>query len=146
MSISKPPVKPGKNATQKALEAYASELRRYATRLREWEQKLDRHEAELDDREAELAVLEGEDESGYINRESFNEDEDCECTPEDAIDGCPCPTCEEWREEHPATHAHELWRKSIAPVTAGDEVKFLENLYTLKDKRGVSKHTKAPTQ
>jgi len=27
-------------------------------------------------------------------------DADCECTPEDAEDGCPCPTCEEWREDN----------------------------------------------
>lgn len=119
------PLKPGKNADQKALNAYYSELRRWAQNLAEWEQNLTAREAALE--------------------------EECDCSPEDAMDGCECPTCENWRSANPAAMRigsnyvdmtrrqvpQSLMEKYVQPKAqpVGDEIVFLDKLFSLKDKR-----------
>ena len=131
MSITPPPRPPAK-AGQKANAAYYSELRRWAQRLAAWEHDLQEREDILNEREEEM-------------NDSIDE-EDCECGPQDALDGCGCPTCTAWRYNNPAamrvhggdgraqiiTERRPL-PESLKPV--GDEVDFLNKLFLLKDKR-----------
>lgn len=120
----KPPVKPGKNATQKELAAYHSQLRRWArtieereTRLRKIEQLLaaketllEKRERLLDDMAEELGLdpddpswnseMDGED--GDDEDDEDEEDDprvlECGCSVYDAKNGCECPECEQWRK------------------------------------------------
>lgn len=131
MTNLKPPAKPGANATQKALNAYQSELRRYAQRLVQFEQELNEREATLDEREEEMY-----DGDGGL---AVDDEDECSCGPQDALDGCPCPTCETWRGLHKATVAYEQSSAKQAnqanypPI--GDEIDWLVKLHGLKDKR-----------
>jgi hypothetical protein len=118
-----PPAKPSKNATRKALEAYHSELRRWARELEEQQQQLEEREEALN------AAMEDMDSSFDDDGELMLEDEEeCECGPEEAQAGCPCSTCVEWRKLQIECAMSQDNHK-------GDEVMFLENLYKLKDKR-----------
>lgn len=84
----KPPTKPGKNATQKALAAYHSQLRRYHRMLEEWDAKLRKRHEELI--KALRLDEEDDDEGGEL---------ECGCSEQDAINGCDCPECEQWRSK-----------------------------------------------
>lgn len=151
MDIHGLPNKPGKNASQKTVTAYLLELQRYHAALQDWDQRLQTWEDDLADGVG--SVEEAED-----------DDEECGCSPEDAMAGCDCPPCEEWRLANPnnpgATGAR---RKQKAGVTStasemyfgpfgrahkievqpsGDEIKFLDDLYCLKDKRRKPRNTK----
>jgi hypothetical protein len=135
-----PPKPPSKTADRKALAAYYSELRRWAQALEQWE-------ADLDEREAafEQAVDAAPDETVQRYAESIgtavdedDEDEmDCECDAEAAAAGCDCPKCEEiraaWVEE---SHLRKEARKAGAKfITKDDEMKWLDDLWKLEDKR-----------
>lgn len=123
-----PPKPPSKNADRKALAAYWSELRRWAEALKNWEADLDHREAVLE------AVIEDADDetvrryAGAVSEE--DEDEGCGCTVEDAKDGCECPTCMDWRQGQ-ATAA----KAKKAKESLGEEIKWLEDLWKLEDKR-----------
>src|SRR5271168_3477879 len=94
----KPPAKPEVKATRKALLAYHSELQKYHEKLVQWETLLARRNEELmDAKDAFDEMVEAE---GYGWDEE--DEEDCECGPGDALEGCPCETCESWREVNPA--------------------------------------------
>lgn len=113
----KPPVNPGKNATQKALAAYHSQLRRYHRLLEEWDTKLKQKSKLLEAKALVLASLEEEDLPGDL---------ECGCSIDDAMSGCDCEDCEEWRMENPnnpgATGALEKWKAAMG----SEETKFFE--------------------
>lgn len=118
----KPPATPGKNPTQKALQAYHSELRRYENELHDYELRLERWAEQIQEWADGFAV--------------DDEDEDCDCGPQDALDGCPCPTCESWRGLHKATVTYERSSaKQANHPPIGDEIDWLVALHGLKDKR-----------
>jgi len=123
----KPKTKPGTPLNAKALNAWHSELLRYERRLVQWEADLEAREADLD-----TAVTENwaEDCEG----EELYGPEECDCGPQDALDGCDCETCECWRFAHKQTVAYEN-SQAKSRNEAGDEVQFLERLFELKDKR-----------
>ncbi len=119
-----PPAKP-KTKTQRALDAYASELRRYEMKLAEWQADLEARECDLD-----TAITQG-----WADGDDPYDDEVCECGPQDAIDGCECATCGCWRDAHKATMAYERSDAKALNAVQGDEVEFLERMFKLKDKR-----------
>jgi hypothetical protein len=129
-----PPKKPGRNATEKALSAFHSELRRYRDVLETFAADLEKFSDELNQRAQELA-----DRGKYLN----DDKDECDCGPQDALDGCECDTCTEWRalrvhagHDEPAprttTSDEPLY---LMQQPAGDEVNWLEGLYKLKDRR-----------
>jgi len=99
-------------ATTKALQAWHSELRHLEKRLGEWANILAERERLLEEQEAAFsaAVDDAPDEvvKHYANNHAYDIDEDCGCTPEDAVTGCDCPKCEQGR-------AH--WKVHGAPPT-----------------------------
>jgi hypothetical protein len=125
-----PPAKPAVNATRKALLAYHSELQKYHQKLREWETLLSKRNKELmEARDAFEEMVNADEEWGFDL-----DDDECECGPSDAIDGCTCETCCSWRDDNPAAmRVHG--KEAKLPVVAGDEVQWLEKLFDLKDKR-----------
>jgi len=139
----KPPTKPGKNADEKALLAYHSELRRYHRRLEEWDAKL----------RQQITVLKIERLKEIINGKPTSKPKinghpvvtatlvgpDCGCSIEAACDGCDCPECIQWRKDYKITenmvddwsikqiveHAKAIHMQRIAANTAApvtDEV------------------------
>lgn len=133
-----PPTKPDVRATRKALLAYHSELQKYHEKLQQWEQLLSTRNQELMEARQDFDDLMeregmGFEEECYCDEGTCNlhadyddDEEDCECGPEDAKAGCPCETCFQWRK---------LQKEAKQPVVVGDEVQWLEKLMTLKDKR-----------
>ena len=142
-----PPKPPSKNAERKAWQAYYSELRRWAKALERWE-------ADLDEREAafERAVEDAPDDAvqryagnfveddcccdeGTCNihpNQDYGEDEmDCDCDNQAAIAGCDCPKCEMMRK----SWLEQDKKKKKVKEPIGDDVKWLENLWKLEDKR-----------
>jgi len=128
-----PPKPPAKFANRKALLAYHSEMRRWADSLRRWEANLDMRESQI-----QRDVKDLEEAQGY-NAESetdlldppIDTDDDCDCTTENAEDGCDCPPCREWRSRR----AQAMMASQQEAVKAGDEVQWLEELWNLPDKR-----------
>ncbi len=142
--IPKPPDRPAKNATRKALLAFHSELNRYHEQLAKWDNQL---KAETEIYMNEVNAFNKQLAEYGLDRDDFvdmdEEDcEDCECGPTEAIEGCPCVTCEAWREINPAamraagSRFTDMTRKPMPEsLQVGDEVQWLEKLITLKDKR-----------
>jgi len=130
-----PPKPPSKNADHKAVTAYYSELRRWAQALESWEVALDQRETELADA---INDFEEDDENVYVEGD---EDERCECGEEEAEAGCDCPKCMTWR----SNRAKQMMERQQAAVKAGDELQWLENLWTLPDKRRKKKSPRLNT-
>ena len=132
----KPPAKPATTATRKALLAYHSELQKYHEKLVQWETLLSQKNAELIEMREEFEEMVEAEGYGWDD-----EDEECECGPTEALEGCPCETCESWREMNPAamraagSKFTDTSRRPVPAALAGDEVQWLESLFTLKDKR-----------
>lgn len=136
-------------ATKKALLALQSELRRMERVLHEREERLERWEAELQEREMVIKANELEDEiAGFEGWQDGDvcegeEIDECDCVPRDALDGCDCERCEHWRDLNPAAmraHGSDYVVTDRRPLPEslkpkGDEVDWLEKLFTLKDKR-----------
>jgi len=120
-----PPPAP-KTKTQRALDAYASELRRYERKLLAWSEDLEAREADL------ASVIENE-----CDGDPYLVEDECDCGPQDALDGCECETCGNWQDAHKATMAYENSdAKAVNDArAAGDELDWLEKLHGLKDKR-----------
>jgi hypothetical protein len=129
-------------ATKKALLALQSELRRLERALQEKEERLEHWEADLQEREAdwqEAMCGVGDDDYEECEAESA---EECDCGPQDALDGCECFTCESWREYNPAAMRAAGSRYMVTErrpmpesLKQGDEVDWLNKLFLLKDKR-----------
>jgi len=138
MPSPKPPTKPEIKATRKALLAYHSELQKYHEKLVQWETLLTQRNADLIKMREDFEVL--VEQSGY-DWDDEDDDEECECGPTEALEGCPCETCESWRDMNPAamraagSKFTDTSRRPVPAVAAGDEVQWLESLFTLKDKR-----------
>jgi hypothetical protein len=134
MPSPKPPAKPDVKATRKALLAYHSELQKYHEKLTQWENLIDqRNEDLIKMREEFEEMVEAEGYGWDGEDDDFEEDEECECTAEDAMSGCPCDGCEEYRVNR---------RKQVQSVIdkpVGDEVEFLEKMFSLKDTRRKSR-------
>jgi hypothetical protein len=146
-------------ATTKALQAWKSELRRLETRLGEWANQLAERERVLEEQEAAFeAALDNADEKVVERYASTWEDAhgdeceltmdadgnvhaDCGCLDTDAGAGCDCPKCQNTRANWVGgtdftnyfTLHHGQQASPKQPV--GDEVKWLENLWKLEDKR-----------
>lgn len=130
------PKPPSKTADRKALAAYFSELRRWAERLSKWETETAEWELDLDEREIALEqALNAAPDSVVQNYAdslgaTIVDDDECECTEDEARDGCDCPPCRAWRRgqlEGAEEHA--------ANVQVKHEIKELEALWKLEDKR-----------
>lgn len=123
------------NATKKALLALRSELRHLERTLNEREERLESWEEDLRCREADLAdVIENEFDEDECFAEHYQH---CDCDEEDATDGCGCGNCKVMRgnllSDKQKERIENALKKLHAP--AGDEVAWLEKLFTLKDKR-----------
>src|SRR5277367_5963071 len=112
-----PPKPPNKLVNRKSVLAYYSELRR-------WAEALERRSDELDDQETELARAMTEFEMEHNQEDSdlldtpIETEEECDCTTENAKDGCGCPACEEWRSRR----AKKMMASQQDAVKAGDEI------------------------
>jgi hypothetical protein len=142
-------------ATTKALQAWQSELRRLEKRLEEWSNDLAEREENLEQQEAAFADAvenaDGETVQLYADHFSHDDDEDdgmdcdendCGCTPEDAASNCDCPKCTGARRDWVKAGDEILPPGSRIDISrafqrqpVGDEVKWLENLWKLKDDR-----------
>lgn len=107
----KPPTKPGKNADEKALLAYHSELRRYHRRLEEWDERLRQRFVDITQKDTAKKIerlkeiING---SGRVVRSAPKKSDalpgpECGCSIEAACDGCDCPECEQWRKDYKIT-------------------------------------------
>ena len=123
LKMLKPPAKPGKDANKKAYLAFYSQLKRYHKKLEELDVRL---QAKAD----QLKELEEMFEE--IDEEESKEELDCGCTVADAQAGCDCPDCDIWRDMDACRIRAE---KKEAKNSKGDEVKYLEGLFKLKDTR-----------
>jgi len=101
----KPPTKPGKNADEKALLAYHSELRRYHRMLEAWDAKLrqqttdykiERLKEIINGHSVGKALTKGKPLGTLVGP-------DCGCSIEAACDGCDCPECIQWRKDYKIT-------------------------------------------
>jgi hypothetical protein len=159
-------------AFRKQLETYYSGLRRFHRKLNELDAALNDKEASLikwseelkekslldwsktlgsDDTKAAAKMVSSdagiEYTESYVDQdEDENDDElDCGCTIQDALDGCDCSDCEIYLEEEACRkravqktqkQAIQKNQKSIKN-DSGDEVKFLEKMFMLKDRRKI---------
>lgn len=127
-----PPKRPALNATRKALLAFESQLKAYHKKLEQWDKLLQEKTRLIE--EATVEMFEDEDyccycEKGTCIEHDYEEDEEeCECGPEEAKAGCPCDPCATWRVNQKRMVTNQ-------PDVVGDEVKFLESLFKLKDVR-----------
>jgi hypothetical protein len=112
-------------ATTKALQAWQSELRRLEKRLEEWSNELTVREENLERQEAVFeATVDGADEETIkMYAKSFPSDAP---KTEDDDDECYCDegTCN--------IHPQDFVKHTPVP---GDEIKWLESLWKLEDKR-----------
>lgn len=92
-----PPKPPSKNADRKAMAAYWSELRRWSEALKNWEANLDARETQLKQDVADLEKAQGYEIGDEYELDEDGDVMDCDCTTDDAEDGCDCPACEKWR-------------------------------------------------
>jgi hypothetical protein len=115
----KPPTKPGKNADEKALLAYHSELRRYHRLLEAEDTRLRQLSAEITKNSAAWKIerlkeimngssVTSEDKKSLRGTKSTPKPStitgpDCGCSIEAACDGCDCPECEQWRKDYKIT-------------------------------------------
>lgn len=111
----KPPTKPGKNADEKALLAYHSELRRYHRMLEAWDAKLRQQETtekayatawsiQKIERRKEIITSAGKPKApGRSKPIGTLVGPDCGCSIEAACDGCDCPECIQWRKDYKIT-------------------------------------------
>jgi hypothetical protein len=124
-------------ATTKALQAWQSELRRLEKRLVEWEQALGEREENLEKQEAafEAAVDGANEETIKMYADKFKPDLPKSTTlPDD--DECYCEegTCNIHPNQDFVQHCIQK-DQTQKQVAIGDEIKWLENLWRLEDKR-----------
>lgn len=129
-------------ATKKALQAWQSELRRLERTLQERQEFLSAYEQRLIEREQQLEreianFEEWREDYGFDECEGYECEAEfrgqCDCDHSDAEDGCECATCQFYNQT-------KSKRATIIPdqqqvLLKGDEVDWLNNLFTLKDKR-----------
>jgi hypothetical protein len=132
----KPPAAPPIKATRKALLAYHSELKKYHKKLQEWEDLLCQRNEELMEAKDEFEAMMEDD---WPFEEDDEDEKEGECSKQDVTDDCKCDTCESWRVAA-GFNLRTNEPRSKKPALAGDEVKWLESLFKLKDKRPVQKH------
>jgi ribosomal protein L12E/L44/L45/RPP1/RPP2 len=101
----KPPTKPGKNADEKALLAYHSELRRYHRLLEAEDARLQQQIRSLKiERLKEIMNVGGKSAPKQKALPGATlPGPECGCSIEAACDGCDCPECETWRKDYKVT-------------------------------------------
>jgi hypothetical protein len=145
------PTKPKTPATTRALQAWQSELRRLESSLMQWQEDLNERDSELDKREAVLEEQEAafadviaEADDPTVERyastwEDAHEDCDCVCDDEDAGGGCDCDKCENtrenWVKSFKEDYNFDMPRFHQPKPVIGDEIRWLEKLWKLKDSR-----------
>jgi hypothetical protein len=110
----KPPAKPGKDADEKALLAYHSELRRYHRLLEAEDARLRQLSTEITSNRTawkieRLKEIMGAGGKSAPPKQKAPSDTltgpDCGCSIEAACDGCDCPECDQWRKDYKITDA-----------------------------------------